>query len=755
MTVFIRSAVHSQVLSSCGSPADHILERLVLHSGNRGLERLAQLFRLSPVDERSLYLRRGSVTGCERRLYRQYEQQVRLQIRENWSGPARALKQRVRALLQPFRSSRSMLRRLLATPVRIIAAGCLLVMLNGTNHTALSATPDQRPLISSEAKPQPIRQNRDLYVVDNTLADLDILLAALPDTARVVRLDPGKPLFTQILDSLLCSGPTERLHLVTHGEPGRLLFGAGRIDIAELTAQADLLELMGALLGRHGEINLYGCSVAEGALGEQFVRTLAELTTTLVAASDDPTGASHWGGDWDLELVTGTRRGTPFSAPDYSRLLATGKSGVIRAGDGSGGGGGGGGFSGTSGSGGGAGGAGGGGNDTLNGTDGDDVLFGDGSGGGGGGHGVSGGYSGTPGKGGAGGGGNDQLSGGAGDDILFGDGFDGFDGNHDGGNGGFGGGGGGGGGNTFAGGMGGIGGGGGGGGDQGNGGNGGYGGGGGGAGSFYGSSPTFAGSGGGFFADNGTGPTAMSDAGGGGGGGGFPSGAGGAGGYYQGKAGSGGHGGWNVSSETGGGDGGEGGANSSNNKGDAGGGGGGGFGGGAGGSGANSTVNTAQPGSAGGESPVTLEDDSSRSVYTYVLGKLDELINSPGGAGNDTLDGGPGSDHLFGMGGTNIFVFESNGAADDTDTIHDWNRGTGNRIKLTTDGVVLTEKQVAVIIGNQAANGSDRSIVHSSGSGQVTIVVKGIGRDLKTEDFLADRPGFNWSMFLPAIIGHD
>ena len=50
---------------------------------------------------------------------------------------------------------------------------------------------------------------------------------------------------------------------------------------------------------------LYGCNVGTGAIGQQFVESLAQLTGADVAASDDVTGGVVAGGDWALESTTG------------------------------------------------------------------------------------------------------------------------------------------------------------------------------------------------------------------------------------------------------------------------------------------------------------------------------------------------------------------------------------------------------------------------------------------------------------------
>lgn len=348
------------------------------------------------------------------------------------------------------------------------------------------------------------------------------------------------------------------------------------------------------------------------------------------------------------------------------------------------------------------GGAGGGSSDTVTGTAGDDVIFGDGSGGGGGGS------RWRDGAGGAGGGGADTIDADSGDDIVFGDGFNGGTrGYVDGGNGGFGGGGGGGGAyNT-----------------NGNGGTGGLLGGGGGA-------PT------------GKTPGASQYGGVSGGLPSKPAGGDGPDTYWGGlsatpTAGS----GWFTDQSIGG--------SGYNCWGAAGG---------AGFGGTNSAYQSiasgvwryanagwgdGNNGYAGSTTPVHW-DDSTGALWSYVYGQRSTIFStslgttSGVGAGADSIDGGEGSDQLYGLGGNDTFVFNRDEAgSSDVDTIWDFNRlSETDKLSLYAGGSLIYPSARNALIAAQTTSGSDRSIVFSDGgSHSVTITVKNIGRDLVAADF--------------------
>ena len=58
-------------------------------------------------------------------------------------------------------------------------------------------------------------------------------------------------------------------------------------------------------MSESGDILLYGCDLASGVEGVALVDQLAGIVGADVAASDDLTGATEKGGDWDLEYSTG------------------------------------------------------------------------------------------------------------------------------------------------------------------------------------------------------------------------------------------------------------------------------------------------------------------------------------------------------------------------------------------------------------------------------------------------------------------
>jgi hypothetical protein len=102
--------------------------------------------------------------------------------------------------------------------------------------------------------------------------------------------------------------------------------GSSVLNDQTLSSYQSQLESIGKSLSDEGDILLYGCNVAEGEAGIDFVRSLAELTSADIAASDDTTGAAENGYDWKLEYTTGPINIDPLQPLNYTGTLATGTS---------------------------------------------------------------------------------------------------------------------------------------------------------------------------------------------------------------------------------------------------------------------------------------------------------------------------------------------------------------------------------------------------------------------------------------------
>ena len=93
------------------------------------------------------------------------------------------------------------------------------------------------------------------------------------------------------------------------------------LDSGNLDAYGLQLASIGSALTAIGDILLYGCNVAQGGVGMQFISLLAQITGADVTASDDLTGNDNLNGDWELEQATGGLDAIPLFGSHFAGLL--------------------------------------------------------------------------------------------------------------------------------------------------------------------------------------------------------------------------------------------------------------------------------------------------------------------------------------------------------------------------------------------------------------------------------------------------
>ncbi|MBW4466748.1 MAG: DUF4347 domain-containing protein [Pegethrix bostrychoides GSE-TBD4-15B] len=145
---------------------------------------------------------------------------------------------------------------------------------------------------------------RSLLVVDPTVVDYPALLAGV-ETSSVLILDPNRDGVEQITQALAGQAQLDSLQILSHGQAGAVRLGNSQLSLQSLQRYvADLAIWAKALAG--AEILLYGCEVAAGQLGRQFLHGLKALVGAEIAASATPVGSAALGGSWNLNVTTGS-----------------------------------------------------------------------------------------------------------------------------------------------------------------------------------------------------------------------------------------------------------------------------------------------------------------------------------------------------------------------------------------------------------------------------------------------------------------
>ena len=154
-------------------------------------------------------------------------------------------------------------------------------------------------------------QRSEIVFIDTQLPDAVTLLADLQaqrDAGRpleIVRFGAADDGLAVISDTLAGRSDVAAVHVLAHGSDGVLQLGATQLDANALMQRAGELAGWSDALTADADLLLYGCDLAETAVGQGLVRDLAALTGADVAASTDLTGAAAAGGDWALEFSSG------------------------------------------------------------------------------------------------------------------------------------------------------------------------------------------------------------------------------------------------------------------------------------------------------------------------------------------------------------------------------------------------------------------------------------------------------------------
>ncbi|MEG4458628.1 DUF4347 domain-containing protein, partial [Microcoleus sp. N9_A1] len=147
-------------------------------------------------------------------------------------------------------------------------------------------------------------QPNSIVILDPTIPDSQHLISGIkPDTATYI-LQSQPDAVEQIATILAQHTGINALHIITHGDSAKLYLGTTELNSSNIQNYSHQLQQWRNSLTDNANIILYGCSVAAGDRGHQFLTQLHQLTGANIAANPYPTGNSRLGGTWDiLQLI--------------------------------------------------------------------------------------------------------------------------------------------------------------------------------------------------------------------------------------------------------------------------------------------------------------------------------------------------------------------------------------------------------------------------------------------------------------------
>lgn len=153
-------------------------------------------------------------------------------------------------------------------------------------------------------------QSYELIFVDTSVPGyqqlIDDIVSSSDPSRRIelVLIDQNVDGIAQITSELSERSNLDAIHIVSHGESGQVQLGNSLLNESNLAGYAGEIASWSNALSVDADILFYGCDLAD-ADGRDFVDSFAALTGADVAASDDLTGHSDFGGDWVLEYAVG------------------------------------------------------------------------------------------------------------------------------------------------------------------------------------------------------------------------------------------------------------------------------------------------------------------------------------------------------------------------------------------------------------------------------------------------------------------
>jgi hypothetical protein len=147
-------------------------------------------------------------------------------------------------------------------------------------------------------------RTKSIVFIDANVENFRQLAAGLAFDANVLILSPDEDGIEQITTAIASYPQVTDIHLVAHGLPGALNLGNAQLGLNTLSQYRPWLRQW-ASPQQPKNLYIYGCNVAAGDAGAEFLAHLRSLTHTQIAASTQLMGHADQGGTWTLDTVVG------------------------------------------------------------------------------------------------------------------------------------------------------------------------------------------------------------------------------------------------------------------------------------------------------------------------------------------------------------------------------------------------------------------------------------------------------------------
>ncbi len=177
----------------------------------------------------------------------------------------------------------------------------------------------------------------ELVFIDQRVADIDLIIDDLRDQQANGRHVEVYTVANEadgltFIASVLEKGPASAVHIISHGSTSGFHLGSNWVDSEFAQDRQSVLQQWRNNLTEDADLLLYGCNLGESLKGQALAQYLATQTGADVATSNNNTGHSSFGADWELELNTGAIESgsiaTESLALAWEHELLTGSNGI-------------------------------------------------------------------------------------------------------------------------------------------------------------------------------------------------------------------------------------------------------------------------------------------------------------------------------------------------------------------------------------------------------------------------------------------
>ena len=162
---------------------------------------------------------------------------------------------------------------------------------------------------------------KEVIFIDTGVDGWQTLVDGAPEGAEIVTLDSSRDGLAQMAEWAEGKVGYTAIHILSHGSQGQVQLGTANLNNNTLSDYSEALAQIGQSLTENSELLIYGCEVAAGCEGQQFIGALTEITGLKVAAATHKVGHPLMGGSWLLDQQSSYMRTEAITVTSWMGTL--------------------------------------------------------------------------------------------------------------------------------------------------------------------------------------------------------------------------------------------------------------------------------------------------------------------------------------------------------------------------------------------------------------------------------------------------